>query len=276
MNFDSIRFENKKIIFQNTTYQLKIHEIEKIEEFLDDFGYLSFDRNYVLCQKYTFSLQILITSLELTIGSIVECCSTGCLTDANTLLRKYRDDIFFYLYVYVYDSNKKLGLSLKENEKAEKNIIKWLQNDLSDLNIGAVLKTIAMSPNINEAIQKYNLHQYFDQLNKRLNNYVHGNGTKYYNKFIMNYKINEFQERLCSLVEDIRFITVTFLFLLTLCSPISIMSTDYIDYLENNATPPEGSQYWVAPFIVDFFKENKHLINDECLDYLRDNTPMII
>ena len=276
MNVESIRVNNQKKIKKNETYQLKIKELEKIEKFLSDFGFLSFGRDYIVCQKYTFSPQLILTALELTSGSIIDCCYAGCLSDANTLLRKYRDDMFFYLYISTYDANKKLNLSPEKIYKAEENITKWLQNNLSDLKIGFVLKEIAMSPHTREAVQKYNLHKFFDQINERLNNYVHSNGIKYYNQTFCFINKNEFQEQLNSLVEDMRFITVTFLFLLTLCSPHSIMSTDYIEYLDNNTTPPKDSQYWVASFIVDFFKRNKHLINDKCLEFLQDNTPMIL
>lgn len=31
------------------------------------------------------------------------------------------------------------------------------------------------------------------------------------------------------------------------------MSSDYIDYLEMNIQPEEGSQYWVAPFVQESF-----------------------
>ena len=257
-------------------YQLKIKELEKIEKFLSDFGFLSFGRDYIVCQKYIFSLQLILNALELTSGSIIDCCSAGCLADANTLLRKYRDDMFFYLYISTYDANKKLNLSHEKTNKAEENILKWMNNNLSDLKIGFVLKEIALSPHTREAVQKYNLHKLFDQINERLNNYVHSNGIRYYNQNIMFYQKNELKEQLNYLVEDMRFITVTFLFLLTLCSPLSIMSTDYIEYLDNNTTPPEGSQYLVAPFIADFFKENKRLINDKCLKFLQENTSMVI
>ena len=49
------------------------------------------------------------------------------------------------------------------------------------------------------------------------------------------------------------------------------MSTDYIDYLEVGQTPPEGSQYWVAPFVVNFLKNNVEMIDKNCYEYLKDN-----
>lgn len=69
-------------------------------------------------------------------------------------------------------------------------------------------------------------------------------------------------------------ITITFLFLLILCLPLSIMSTDYEDYLDFNMEPPKGSQYWVAPFITDYIKNNIDLIDKSCMEYLKDNVLM--
>ena len=61
-----------------------------------------------------------------------------------------------------------------------------------------------------------------------------------------------------------------------LSSPLATMSTDYIDYLDCGIQPPDGSQYWVAPFIQEFLVENESLISENCLQYLRDNTSMEI
>jgi hypothetical protein len=32
-----------------------------------------------------------------------------------------------------------------------------------------------------------------------------------------------------------------------------VMASDYLDYLECDLTPPENSQYWVAPFVIDTY-----------------------
>ena len=54
------------------------------------------------------------------------------------------------------------------------------------------------------------------------------------------------------------------------------MSTDYIDHLEFGQTPPEGSQYWVAPFVVEFLKSNIEMIDENCYEYLKENTYMAL
>ena len=59
-----------------------------------------------------------------------------------------------------------------------------------------------------------------------------------------------------------------------LCAPLYIMSTDYIDHLEFGLTPPDGSQYWVAPFVAEYIKSNIDLIDKSCYEYLKENTCM--
>lgn len=100
---DSTRKHNSKIISQNATCLKYLDEMREIEHFLDQFGFLSFGRDYIVLEGHVFSLQAVLTSCELTVGSIVSCCEFGCIADANTLLRKYRDDLFFYLYILVWD-----------------------------------------------------------------------------------------------------------------------------------------------------------------------------
>lgn len=273
-NPDSIRHTNWRDIRKNSKCVELINNMKEIETFLSRFGFLSFGRNYIMCCNQVFALQFVLKSLELTAGSVISCCEYGCLSDANALLRKYRDDMFFYLYLLVYHSYKLMGVDKNNTKQMEENIKKWLDNNLCDLSIGKVMKAIGQAPGINKAVKKYKLQQYFEKIGDRLNNYVHSNGVYYYNRNINSYKDNEFIKRLQLLVDDMRFITVTFLFLLTICSPLTIMSTDYTDCLDMRETPPDGSQYWVAPFVTDFFKSNLDLIDKSCIDYLKENTFM--
>ena len=90
-----IRRINRQIIDEDVVCQRVLAEMRSIEQFLGDFGFLSDGRDYILCDRYTFSLQMISTSIELTAGSIISCCESGCIADANSLLRKYRDDLFF-------------------------------------------------------------------------------------------------------------------------------------------------------------------------------------
>lgn len=270
----SIRQLNQQMIAQDNECQKGIDKMHDVEKFLSDFGLLSFGRDIVLCGEYTFSLQMILTASELTAGSIISCCESGCMADAYSLVRKYRDDLFFYLYIVVYDSSNKLDGKSLAVEQMQENIERWIKNDLDNLHIGTVLQAIGQSSQARNAVQKYKLRSYFDTLNKKLNDYVHSNGVAFYNRNFNVYQGSALQKQLEALLNDMRFITITFLFLLTLCSPLSIMSTDYVDCLDCVITPPDGSLYWVAPFVIDFFNRNIDLIDESCLEYLQDNTPM--
>ena len=96
----SVRRTNSQLIEQDAECQRLVSEVRIVEKFLNDFGFLSFGRDFVICGERTFSLQTVSTACELTAGSIVACCESGCMADAFSLLRKYRDDLFFYLFVY--------------------------------------------------------------------------------------------------------------------------------------------------------------------------------
>ena len=266
--------KNCSAVADNIACQRTISEFNKVEQFLSNFGDLSFGRDLIVCKGRFFSLQRLLNSVELTAGSIISCCKAGCVADANSLLRKFRDDLFFYLYIEVYDKILKVGENANTTCQMEKNIERWIENSLSNLQISTIMKAIGTTPGVHEAVEKYHLEAYFSKIGSRLNNYVHGNGISYYNMPIIAYKSDELNQQLCQTLQDMKFITVSFIFLLTICSPLSIMSTDYTDHLDFNMTPPEGSQYWVAPFITQFFQENLDLIDKNCIEYLKKETCM--
>lgn len=272
----TIRQTNRHVIANDKECEKLISEMHKVEKFLSDFGFLSFGRDFVLCGKNTFSLQMVSTACELTAGSVISCCESGCMADAYSLLRKYRDDMFFYLYVVVYDTCNKLENNSKLVAQMEKNIEQWINNNLNDLYIGDILMAIGQSPRAKDAVRKYKLKSYFDTIGNRLNNYVHSNGVLFYNRNVNAYQGDYLQKQMQELLKDMRFITITFLFLLTLSSPLSIMSTDYIDSLDCGLMPAEGSEYWVAPFVENYIKENISFIDESCLNYLRENTSMVL
>lgn len=265
---------NQLTIKQDPACQEVIQSLKYFENFLNQFEDLTFGRDVIVCRRPLFSVNSVLSSLAFTVGSIISCCESGCLADANTLLRKYRDDLFFYLYLIVYDRNKYEESGSAIIKEMEKYIDSWSKNCLDNLQISVVLKTIAYFPEMRDTIKKYKLEIFFKSISKRLNNYVHSNGLNYYNRFIAVPGFSDVQKEMGLILTDMRYITVAFLFLLTLCSPIMIMSSDYVDSLELGFDPPENSQYWVAPFIEEFFKNNLNLIDRSCLDYLRENTSM--
>lgn len=267
----TIRQMNTELVKRDSECQQFITGLRKIEKFLRDFGFLTFGRDFVFNTSVFFSLNSVATSLELTMGNIIVCCESACIADANTLLRKYRDDLFFYLYISVYNSLDKYSKKAKEMANQ---ITKWANNNLKNFTISDVLKEIAAAPQLKDAVLKYNLKESFQKINAALNNYVHGNGCAYYNRNINAYRERELAVELSNLDHKARYMTIVFLLLLIFCSPLSVMAEDYIDYLDLDDIPPENSQYWVAPFVEHFVQENISLVDANCLDYLRENTMM--
>lgn len=268
-----VRESNKRFLQEDKIMEI-IKNIKEIEKFVDDFSFLLFGRDYILCGKKVFSLQILFRSIQLTMGSIINCCEHYCVADANVLTRKYRDDIFFCLYLIVYDANYKKG-NKEVYVDIENNISKWLNNSLQNLYISDVFKAIGKQPDLLQVIKKYDLQSSFKVINTKLNDFVHSNGIAFYNENIINSDRKIIEEKLRGIENNIRYITVSFLFLLVLCSPGYIMSTDYVECLDMGTPPPDYSELWVAPFVKSFLKDNLKIIDDNCYNYIRENSSML-
>lgn len=264
-------------VISNLGTSTEIEILKNVVNLMDDLSELTCDKNFFVVGKNAVLTQCIINSVVLTGQSIVCCCENGCIADANMLTRKYRDDIFFFLYIICYD---RLIVSEPDNEKdietMGKNILLWNNNNLSNLDTNMVLKAIAKIKMLNPAVEKYNLKITFLAIGRRLNNYVHGNGKKFYNYRVWKGNQEEYLKQLNSLLDDLKYITTVFLFLLILCAPYYVSSTDYVDCLESGDNPPAESQYWVAPFIEEFIKENIGLIDESCHAYLKENTCMQI
>ena len=270
-----MRNTNKSTLHKHKYDLNLIEQFEILESFLDDFSFLVFGRDIIKCKNYVLSLKTILHSSKATLGNVVECCKCFCLADAYTLLRKYRDDLFFYLYLVTYDVNIKSGIT-KSTSRIETNIEQWCKNCMSNLKISEVLATIASSDNLKDAIREYGLQKSFEKIGKILNNYTHGNGYSFYNSSACILNEIDLKKRMNDVVFTARYITTTFLLLLTLCSPQYIMSMDYIDQFELGQTSSECSHCWVAPFVVDFFRNNLEIIDKNCYEYLKEKTCMEI
>ncbi len=177
----TLRQMNARCVAGDNECQQVINDLKELEQFLDDFYFLNFGNGYVIgvCNHQTmlFSAMRILPSLELTMGNVIACCECGCIADASTLLRKYRDDLFFYLYILVCNS---LDLESKQAKSMIEKIGKWNENELKDFQIGQVLKEIAMAPQLKDIVIKYHLKESFKTIGDALNNYVHSNGRAYY------------------------------------------------------------------------------------------------
>src|SRR5690554_1402290 len=143
------------------------------------------NRSYILDTE-------LIESSAQTLKSIKLCCSIGSFSDANTLIRKLRDDLIQFVYIvniinlrqpFLEESLNELKidnseefadsfLNLKLNNKLtddEQAVTAWFNNSVSDLQrpikkkleFENYMNVLKQNNNINQILTKYNLKEYW-------------------------------------------------------------------------------------------------------------------
>lgn len=120
-------------------------------------------------------------------------------------------------------------------------------------------------------LTEYNLVEYWEVLRKRLNDYVHNNSTFFSSYNYISARDKNLGKHLKNINIRTSYISSLFLVLLLMIESSLIASTDYIDHLECDMQPPEGSQYFVANFIQDFINKKVSKIHPELKEYLKDN-----
>ena len=158
-----MRETNRSVVLENDRLNKIVVSMQEIEAFFDDFVYLVFDRCYILCNDKGLSLNDVFRSLQFTLTNVIECCKCFCISDANVLLRKFRDDLFFCLYVILYNEINHDDYVLLR-QKMEKIIDKWMKNELKKFFFSEVLKTISEVEYLKDPIDKYNLKTNFDKI----------------------------------------------------------------------------------------------------------------
>jgi hypothetical protein len=303
MNFTT---NNKKLIEDTEVFKIFREEFDSNIQFLEKFSLLILSNRRIISfyskgKPHIINTTLLDNSIQ-TLKSIKLCCKIGSFADANTLIRKLRDDLI--LYVYILDvANKnnpflpesanelktdnseefcksflelKLKTQLTEDEKV---VEAWLTNTVLELprNIKLKLsfenymKFLKKNDTIIKILDEYKLEKYWEDLRHKLNNYVHNNGIQ----FASHNLIKEHSEYLEVYLKNINirtsYIITIFIVLIIMTEGAIISSTDMIDYLDCDMEPPEDCQYEIAPFIQDYIDQKVVPIHPELKDYLKDN-----
>jgi len=297
----------KKIKVDETQeFKVFVKEIDYLIEFFQRFSELIFYNgrlNSFHTPKKTFFLNThLIDSSAQTLQSIKLCCSIGSFSDANTLIRKLRDDLILYVYIlsiinsrkpFIEDDLKSLKVDSPEEfansfsnirmnnvmTDDEKAVYAWFNNSVSDLE-GSVrkklefhnyMKTLRTNQNTSQILQEYNLQDYWEVLRKKLNDYVHNNGVKFASQNLIRHNNMYLDIHLKNINIRTSYISSFFIVVLLMVDSALISSTDYMDHLNLGLQPPEESQYFVANFIQDFIDKKVNGLHPELKQYLKDN-----
>lgn len=206
----------------------------------------------------------LFESIAGTISSIDELVKKGRLNDACVLLRFYFDNIYTDTYIQITLKNK---FNVFNNFYVSE-VEEWLQRKHRIPPIKKIVnlfETNDISSPIYLILNKDNR-----LVNDRefLDDCVHGNRYQYflYNCSSLYLKHRDvFLSKIQTVLSTLFELHLSFLFSL---NPHYLTSSDYRDCLEMGMTPPEGSEYWIAPFAQEIFdiyiKPNSELANYLC------------
>lgn len=263
---------DRKKAENDINFQWLKEQISEHRDFIYEIHYSAFPKS-----AFVDKTERILISISKTLESISQCLVSVNVADMFTLLRKCRDDLFFYLFVkVVHEMN-----NLDSNDIMKQRIRAWENNQLEDLDISSVLKHIGSYKPVLAAITKYRIRKEFDDMGTILNNYVHSNGIVYYNQFYDKYndafyvgRSNVLKGILDDFERQMNYLFASFIFLYVLILPSDISSDDYVDSLDCGEEPVNGSQYWVLPFVNDYITKYQDYLGKGCKQYLKEETGM--
>ena len=283
-------------------YKFHNHDIENIWYIffcLSDTTFSSIELSYGRKGPYMLSGETMMSICK-TLETIDFCCHRNAYSDAYTLIRKIRDDLMQYLFVLNVIQNKH-GLTdeeCKEFQLDPESMMKMIALDISILISGErkteaehamekwIYNILENSENAKDRKEFFDTSKYRAYLvsnNEKVkyvfgnflvdkwkredrNNYVHTNGIKYLtDNYVYQY---EKEKKDKELIETLQNILDIFLSLLAIIDSIKFHSSDYVDALEMDMEPLEGSQYWVYPVIVEYMNDR---FDKELLRYIQEN-----
>lgn len=262
------------IVNSSLTKEYKEHlifsELDKYINFYDSFSFSILKFLSVGTEALNYETY-LISSLRSTLESIKKLLEFGTINDAYALTRKYYDSIVIHVYTSLY-IEKHHSL---ENLIVEK-INNWLKGkeklpDYKTMN--SFIRNSESLENINKLLFPNNNKKYTN-IRQELNDHTHYNYFQY--MMLNDYRVYNPKRinELSQLSIYLREIFIKHYVWMFSVKDQFMMSDDYLDYLEMDMTPPENSQYWVAPCIQNMFDEVIKKYRPDLAEELKKSTFM--
>jgi hypothetical protein len=211
----------------------------------------------------------IISSIQATIESIKLILDDGKINDSYALVRKYYDSVVIHVYEVLYLEN---NFSV-ENLVVQK-IESWVQGKEKLPRYGDMVKYIANCVQLKDINKLLELDTRYRSIRERCNDHTHYNLFSYMRLNDNQAYIQNRLEFLDSLAHDIRDIFILHFMWLFTSKEYYMMSSDYVDSLDCGITPNEGTQYYVAPFIQDFFNDVTKKYRPDLAEELKNTTSM--
>jgi hypothetical protein len=197
-------------------------------------------RGILNIDTYSFS------SMEGTQGSIALTLAAGRINDAFALVRKYHDSVMVNVYTSLYLQD---NFSI-ENFVVEK-IDNWIQGKEKLPEYRVMSQYVRKSEKVRHITDLLHVDDRYKKIRDRCNDHAHYNFYRHVmlnDRDIHNPHRLKWLNRLSADVQDLFILHFAYAFSL---NEAYMMSSDYIDALDCNMHPEEGSQYWVAPFVQE-------------------------
>lgn len=234
---------------------LKKHDCFKLlDECIKFYDHLSFSTLGFLVPGVNFGPGIIFNldsdiflSISCTMKSIKQILLSGQINDAYTLVRKYNDLVIINTYeIIILKTERNM-----ENFIVEK-IDRWFKGQEKLPIFKRMNKKIQKSKELESINRIINRDDRYKKIRDRCNDHTHYN---YFQYMQLNSEMHVPRAELfLQMIENdvLDLVILHFAYLFTLNGHY-MSSSDYIDCLDLNIKPEEGSQYWVAPFIQEFF-----------------------
>lgn len=153
-NTDDIYASNANL-FKQLNIDASIKLIQDDISMMNDLSDLFYDKSFVCIDDKVINLINLFQSIQLTLYSALECFKHFCIADTYTLIRKYKDDLFFYLFLLVYSVERNRNLEDVNIKNKEKIVRKWRTNKLNHINATQIFDLINDSELVKEPVKTY-------------------------------------------------------------------------------------------------------------------------
>jgi hypothetical protein len=192
----------------------------------------------------------IVSSIIGTLDSIRMTLAAGRINDAYALVRKFHDCIVINAYEISYLENE-CDLDKWIVAKIEN----WIRGKEKLPSYAIMMEYLKKTTKLSALFLLLEKDARYKELRSRCNDHTHYN--LFYYAVINDNQIfsNERVKLLDQLSEDLKNLVILHLGFLFTLKPHYMSSSDYIDSLEMELEPEEGSQYFVAPFIQNFLDE---------------------
>jgi hypothetical protein len=266
-NFYSMQISFNDVSFTNLTE----------EKFNEEF-FISYLNN--IKKTNMLDLSILFNNCKSTLYSFRKCIEVINISDALTLFRKFKDDYLLFIYFVKLGSPNETDYNTIEKLKSWNDYVddanNWANNRMGNVYYTKVIKFLKTDPKISKLDDETNCFEHITHLTKNLNNFAHSNGISFINNYNPIYNKQETLKLLYYINKELDLVCSYLLTILFTISPHYLMSNDYIDYKDAGQEPPEGSQYWIAPFYQDYIDNKLSNTKSILKQFLIENTCMQI